>query len=88
MSAAATPNYWMYETSGVLVPAVERYLRGEPLQSGDIPALRAYVRQWVYASVWHGSEIAGLRELVESITTREELDWWTDQAAIVGIDPW
>jgi hypothetical protein len=39
------PGYWMYETSGVLRPAVEAYLAGGPLSEAHIAALCAYLRQ-------------------------------------------
>lgn len=39
------PGFWMNETSGVLRPAVEAYLRREPMTPNQIAAMRAYLRQ-------------------------------------------
>jgi hypothetical protein len=39
--ALLDPGYWLHETSSVLRPAIERYLRGEVLSPEDIAALRA-----------------------------------------------
>jgi hypothetical protein len=78
----------MHETSGVLRPAVERYLRGERLSLRDIGALRAYLRQWITKGDFRGPEIAGLRNMVDSLTSREQIELWTERAMHVGIDPW
>lgn len=83
----------MYETSGVLIPAVKRYLQGVDITGQDLAALRAYVRQWIYSPVWdcnpNGTgSVAGLRDMVDSITTRAQLDLWTERAGDIGIDPW
>ena len=43
-----TPDlrYWMYETSGVLRPAIEAYFSGL-MTDQHIAAMRAYLRQWI-----------------------------------------
>ena len=46
------PGYWRNESSGVLAPAVKRYLAGESLTLREIGLLRAYFRQWVDSPVW------------------------------------
>lgn len=85
--------YWTAETTGRLVPAIARYLENEPLSSSDIEALRAYIRQWIFSPVWDGSpyadnverqDIQGLRDLVDSLTSREQIR----RALRMGIDPW
>lgn len=78
-------GYWMHETSGVLKPVVEKYLRHEKLSPGDIVIMRAYLRQWIEADGFKDGEI--LRDTVRSITTQRELEDWLDDAMAVGIDP-
>jgi hypothetical protein len=80
-----TPNYWMHETSGVLAPVVEAYIRGEELAPQDIAIMRAYLRQWIKSPVW--MDVTELRESVEKITTREDIDVWLKKAEDAGIDP-
>ena len=82
------PGFWMNETSGVLKPAVERYLRDEPLSANDIAALRAYLRQWIMKGDFRGPEIQGLRDMIDSLTSREQIHLWTERALDAGIDPW
>lgn len=82
----SAPGFWMDETSGVLRPAVWAYLRGEPMLTEHIVALRAYLRQWILGD-WQGPEIAARRREVELLTTREEIDRWIDRAVAIGIDP-
>lgn len=80
-------GYWMYETSGVLRPAVEAYLLGRLMTEAEIAALRAYLRQWIFAPVWWGDGIAGLRDRIDGLTTREAIAAWLDAADEFGIDP-
>lgn len=88
------PGYWMRETSGVLKPAVERYLRGESLLPSDIAVLRSYLRQWINSPVWdenpHGgaATLSSLRDLVDSLTSRKQIELWTERAVEMGLDPW
>lgn len=81
------PNYWMSETSGVLRPVVEKYLRGEKLTDEEVATMRAYIRQWIFAPVWKGPEIEGLRDLVDSLTTQAQIDTWLEKAAEALVDP-
>lgn len=81
------PGYWMHETSGVLRPAVERYLPELPLSEADIAALRAYLRQWIAAPAWEGERIAELRRGIDGLTSRLTIDRWLDDALRLGIDP-
>jgi hypothetical protein len=89
------PGYWINETSGVLVPAMERYLAGE-LRHKDIPVIRAYLRQWIGSSVWddnphqdaNGAQnLADLRSRVNAIQTRDDIDAWLQTATDMGLDP-
>jgi hypothetical protein len=89
------PGYWINETSGVLVPAVKRYLEGE-VEMADIPVIRAYLRQWIGSSVWDenphqdavgAKELADLRSRVDTIATRADIDGWLNTAIDMGMDP-
>lgn len=81
-------GYWMYESSGVLRPAVERYLNGDQLSANDIAAMRTYLRQWIQNGNFRGLEIKMLREIVDSLNTREQIKEWSDLAMTAGCDPW
>jgi hypothetical protein len=91
----SAPGYWMDETGGQLAPAIERYLAGE-LRNGDIPLIRAYLRQWIDSPAWDNNphltadgvrELADLRSSVETIATREDIDGWLKIAIDKGLDP-
>lgn len=81
------PNFWMFETSGVLRPAVHAYLTGAPMNDGQIAALRAYFRQWIGAPGFDGPGVETLRQGVDGLTTRVAIRDWLDRAAEEGIDP-
>lgn len=81
------PGYWMHETSGALRPAIETYLCGAPMSPDQIAALRAYLRQWIFAPTWLGDDIDALRSRIDALTSREAIAAWLDDAAAVGIDP-
>ena len=82
-----TPGYWMHETSGVLRPAVEAYVRGEPMTEAHIAAMRAYFRQWIAAPTWQGENIEHLRTSIDGLTSRDALSEWVRLAEQEGIDP-
>jgi hypothetical protein len=84
---SAAPGYWMNETSGVLRPAVEAYLRSEPMEPAAIAAMRAYLRQWIEAPGYRGDGVSLLRQAVDRLTSREALDEWLELALEEGIDP-
>lgn len=81
------PGFWMNETSGVLRPAIEAYLRHEPMTPEQIAAMRAYLRQWIAAPVWRGPVANALQTSVDHLHTRADLDNWIDQATEDGMDP-
>lgn len=81
------PGYWMYESSGVLRPAVIAYLEGQPLTVEHIGALRAYFRQWINAPTWQGPEIETLRAGVNHLNSRRAIRDWLDRADTEGVDP-
>ena len=96
LSDPQAPHYWMHETSGVLAGPVQRYFEGEALSDADIGALRAYLRQWIGSPVWdadphvdeHGrNALQGLRDLIDSLTNREQISRWVQQSLEIGIDP-
>jgi hypothetical protein len=83
------PDYWKYEGGGQLIPAVERYLSGQEISTRDVALLRAYLRQWIAPPVWTDSdELTELRDMVNSLTSREDIVVWTSLAIDIGIDPW
>lgn len=82
------PGYWMNEISGVLRPAVEAYLRGQPMTDRQIIAMRVYLRQWMAADAWRGRPMIDvLRTKVEEITTRRDISDWLEMALQQNIDP-
>lgn len=88
----SAPGYWINETSGLLRPAVEAYLSGSEMTPGQIATMRAYLRQWINAPVWdlnpYGSDaLDGLRDGIDSLHSRAQIETWLDKALDVGIDP-
>jgi hypothetical protein len=81
------PGYWMNETSGVLRPAVEAYLGREIMTQQEIAAMRAYLRQWIWAPAWFGRNVEQLRHLVDGLTSRDDIASWLAIAERDGIDP-
>lgn len=95
MTYGTDPGYWLYETTGVLRPAVEAYLAGSmsPIQ---IAAMRAYLRQWIEAPAWehnpHASPedrawLKSMRRRVGGLESIESIREWIDEATDAGIDP-
>jgi hypothetical protein len=80
------PGYWMYETSGVLRPAIKAYLNRQPMTDAQIGAMRAYLRQWA-AGPWLSPGIEALRAKVDGLMSRVAIDDWLDAALAEGIDP-
>jgi hypothetical protein len=80
------PGFWMNETSGVLRPAVEAYLRREPMTPNQIAAMRAYLRQWMDGD-WHGPMIDVLRTKLDEIHTPKDIRDWMRMALRENIDP-
>lgn len=85
--AALLPGYWMWETSGVLRPAIEAYLFGDGMTPEQIAAMRAYLRQWIEAPAWRGFDVHELRAGLDGLTTRQAIHEWLDLADSAGIDP-
>jgi hypothetical protein len=82
------PKYWNAETSGVLRPAVEAYLRGGPMTIAQIGALKAYLRQWIMSPMWPTfPELVNMRAAVGTIQTQSDLRQWIDKAVEQGCDP-
>ena len=81
-----TPGYWMFETSGVLRPTIEAYVHGKPLSAEQIVTFRAYLRQWM-GGPWQGPQVDALRARLDTLTTRDAIDSWLDDALDIGIDP-
>lgn len=88
----SAPGYWMNETSGVLRPAIKAFLAGVEMTPAQIAAMRAYLRQWIFSPVWdmnpHGAAgLDGLRDGIDSLHSRPQIDRWLDRALEAGIDP-
>lgn len=90
------PGYWMYETSGVLRPAVDAYLNNREMTVAQIAALRAYIKQWIMAPIWDANPHAGaegrvwlanMRDRVDYLVSRQAITRWLDDALEGGIDP-
>jgi hypothetical protein len=81
------PGYWMNEVSGKLEPAIFALLEGDQLTEEQIVLIRAYLRQWIMAPVWHGEALDALQARVDGLTTTEAIRRWLDDALKVNIDP-
>ncbi len=84
---AKHPGFWMYETSGVLAPAMHAYLAGAELTPEQITILRAYLRQWIAAPGFGGWQVEELRSSVDTLTSRASIEDWIDLAMQIGCDP-
>lgn len=71
--ALKAPSYWMCEKAGALRPAVEAYLRQEPMTPEQIATMRAYLRQWIERGDWLGDGIGELLKTVDGLTDREAI---------------
>lgn len=85
----AGPADWRDETTGELRPAVEAYLRGEPMTTAHIAALRRICGKWINAPAWDRNpyltnpkiaELNALRDAIDGLTSREAFDRWLDDA--------
>lgn len=82
------PGFWMYESTGVLRPAVEAYLNGREMTDGQVGAMRAYLRQWIADPSWTGgTAVSNLREAVDTLDSRGSIHAWLELAGQIGIDP-
>lgn len=90
------PKYWTNETSGVLKPVIEVYLSGKLMTLREVAVMRAYLRQWIMSPVWDMNPrrtngdaltLAALRERIDSIVTRLDIERWLAAALESGIDP-
>lgn len=82
------PGYWMAESTGVLRPAVEAYLHGEPMTASQVAAMRAYLRQWIDAPHWGGGDdLEELRNGIDALGSRFAIADWLNRAEQLGIDP-
>lgn len=81
------PGYWMNETSGVLRPAVEAYLKGEMMTGEQIAAMRAYLRQWINGTWMECDTLTMLRESVEHLESQFDIACWIEAATDFGADP-
>ena len=91
------PKFWRFETSGVLAPAIQRYLtRPRSMEDRDIALVAAYLSQWIDSPVWEMNAEAGERSLAKlaelriragKIATVDDIHAWLGAALAEGIDP-
>jgi hypothetical protein len=90
------PGFWMYETSGVLAPALYAYLKGAELTEPQIATLRAYLRQWIMSPIWDQNPhadadalewLAEMRARIDELTDRTAIARWLLDATEGGLDP-
>jgi hypothetical protein len=95
MTYGTEPHYWLYETTGVLRPAIEAYLAGS-MSPGQVSAMRAYLWQWIHAPVWDQNPHATvgdrawltlLRRRAEDLDSIEAIRAWIVDATDFGMDP-
>jgi hypothetical protein len=77
----------MYETSGVLRPAIEAYLKGGEMTGGQIVAMRAYLRQWIAGDWAPSPRLNDLRAGIDALTSRVAIRLWLAAALREEIDP-
>lgn len=80
------PFFWMHETTGVLRPVIEQYLRGDGIEAANVPTMRAYLRQWMTGD-FRGPGVEELRAGVDGIVDHRTLNAWIEAALDAGVDP-
>jgi hypothetical protein len=80
-------DFWMYETSGVLRPAIRAYLKGKAMTAKDIAAIRTYLRVWVFAPEFDGDGVEPLRQTVDGLASREAIEDWLATARKEWVSP-
>ena len=81
------PDFWMYDISGVLRPAVRAYLKGKPMTAKDIAAIRTYLRVWIFAPEFDGEGVEALRQTVDGLASREAIEDWRATARKAWVSP-
>jgi hypothetical protein len=85
--ATLLPLYWQDESSGKLRESIDAYFNNT-LNPELIARLQFYFRQWINSSVWELTDkILDLRESVDAITTKQDIDRWVESASLAGVDP-
>jgi hypothetical protein len=80
-------DFWMYDTSGVLRPAVRAYLKGKPMTAKHIAAFRVYLRVWIFTPEFVGDGVEALRQAVDGLASREAIEEWLAMARKEWISP-
>jgi hypothetical protein len=80
-------DFWMYDTSGVLRPALSAYLKGKPMTAKHIAAFRVYLRVWIFAPEFVGDGVEALRQAVDGLASREAIEDWLAMARKEWISP-
>lgn len=66
--------------------AVDNYLAGAHLDSGEVVELRAYLREWMRRRE-QSRDVRRLRERLEMVETHEEIERWLTLARVAGLKP-
>lgn len=82
-------RYWRHEETGILIPVIEAYLRGDRLTTMQVATMRAYLRYWISAPEWVGVDDLrhDLRDGIDGLVDRETIARWIDKATERGLDP-
>jgi hypothetical protein len=80
-------DFWMYDTSGVLRPALSAHLKGKPMTAKHIAAFRVYLRVWIFAPEFVGNGVEALRQAVDGLASREAIEDWLAMARKEWISP-
>jgi hypothetical protein len=81
-------DFWMYDTSAVLRPALGAYLKGKPMTAKHIAAFRVYLRVWIFAPEFDLADgVETLRQEVDGLASREAIEEWLAMARREWISP-
>jgi hypothetical protein len=82
------PHFWMTEQSGLLEPAVEAYLNGEPLSAAALDLIKQYLRQYLERALMAGAANRGaLLRRTEALRNSREIERFADELSEYGVEP-
>jgi hypothetical protein len=82
------PRFWMEETTGALGAAIEVYMRGERLETGQIELIKLYLRQYLErAVIADDADRARLLERVGRLRTVGDIERLADSLSEAGVEP-
>jgi metallophosphoesterase superfamily enzyme len=84
----APPYFWMEEQSGVLAPAINKYMNGESLNQQDLNLLRQYLRQYLERAVLTGdAKRQLLLDRVAKLRSGRDIERFAEELAEYGVEP-